>query len=809
MRRIAYKLLVPAVLVAVTALINPSARAVGLGSVEVASHLNQPLRAEIPLRSVEQLDADDIRVQLAEPEDFMRIGLDRHRALTHLDFAVERGPSGMVIRISSEAPVREPFLSFLLRVDWPQGRLLREYTILLDPPVLAPAAVPDREPAPTRAVERAPAESRIAEPETRREVTAPAAAGEYGPVAGGETLWRIASNTRPSDVSVNQMMLALLRTNPDAFFEDNINALRRGAVLRIPDRDEIQRLSTAQAVEAVRRQNDLWQDYRRNLAQAAPAVVEGGEEPARAPAAEREPADDSRLELVPPRAAEESVSDAEAGPAAPGDLEAEGEALRAELARTREDLLAERQESGELSSRVGELENQVERLQRLLDMKNEELAALQSGTDEPADATDGDEPAPGEMTFDVPGEEESVAGTDEPAAESEEELAAQEPAPAQAAVSEPPSAPERSGWLQWLLQPVVMGIFGLLLIAVGVALFLHRRREGVAATTLRREALEVKGARDEPEPKVKPAPAPPKEVPPRESGPAGYDAAALQAALAENPEDTETRLKLLRHYAAVGEREAFEAEAETLYAQLADPASPAWREVRDMGVDLAPDNPLFGGGDIRAGLTEDFGAEEPRTDAEDRESDERETWDELGDLEYDMSGEPEPAPEDEIPAGEGEEPEERPEYRLEDLDTGDEGYDFDTPPAVPEDETRQREAAPEEPGEHTVRERHFDLDDTVEPREERGDEASAELELEGFGPDAGEPVPEERAPEEEAPAGGGAAAGEDPVATKLELAEAYVDMGDEDGARDLLEEVLREGSEAQQAKAKEMLEQLG
>ncbi len=266
MDRMSFKLLIPAGLLSALLMLNPAAMAVGLGPVEVDTHLNEPLRAEIPLLSMGSVASDEIEVSLASPEEFARVGIDRPGVLTQLTFEIAGGDAGPVVRVTSEEPVTEPFLSFLVRVSWPQGRLLREYTVLLDPPVTAPAAAPRPEQGPSQAVRRdEPAEAAAPaaeEPATRE--PAPArpseratgqpgpdarpSGGTYGPVASGDTLWNIANRTRPDNsISINQMMLALLRTNPDAFFRDNINALQRGAVLRVPDRSEIERMGAAEA----------------------------------------------------------------------------------------------------------------------------------------------------------------------------------------------------------------------------------------------------------------------------------------------------------------------------------------------------------------------------------------------------------------------------------------------------------------------------------------------------------------------------------------------------------------------------------
>ena len=310
-----------------------------------------------------------------------------------------------VIKVTSSEAVREPFLGILLEANWPKGRLLREYTVLLDPPVMAPAvkgasavAVATQAPEPTSteslpeskpAIRKAPVASTPAAPPAALPKSSPApakpatpasparAAGgnEYGPVAAGETLGEIARATLPgANVNVNQMMLALLKNNPQAFFKDNINALKRGAVLRIPNAEEIAASGSArEAAAAVRTQIDEW----RGAASSAPTLVADT-----TPSTESAPARSGstsaaseRLALVPPREgkagqdAEDRPSGGRAG--GTGDV-----ASKAELARVKEALTSKEQESGELKSRVKDLEDIKGKNEKLINLQSTELAEL-------------------------------------------------------------------------------------------------------------------------------------------------------------------------------------------------------------------------------------------------------------------------------------------------------------------------------------------------------------------------------------------------------------------------------------------------
>jgi len=377
--------------------------ALGLGTIQVTSRLNQPLSAEIPVMADSPAEVGGLSVALASAEDFQRVGLDRSRVDVPLQFAVGKDSRGQtVIKVTTHDPVREPLVDFLISVNWSKGRLLREYTVLLDPPVTAPAvghaSVSPAHEAPRAAAqalapEHAPVKPKSvpvaakpprAEAERARPVpTSPAvhaaSAGEYGPVAAGETLSEIAGATRPDDnTNINAMMLALLKANPDAFFRDNINALKRGAILRIPSHDEIRAAGTAAAVAAaVREQN---QDWATNAPVAKPTLIArtGAPVSAPAPTASSRPTTNvsgSHLALVPPRAGKGGQNSSDHPGASSGSGNSQ---TAAELARTKEALTSREQEVGELKSRVKDLEKINGDNSRLLTLKQNEIAELQN-----------------------------------------------------------------------------------------------------------------------------------------------------------------------------------------------------------------------------------------------------------------------------------------------------------------------------------------------------------------------------------------------------------------------------------------------
>lgn len=275
-------------------LLGGQAMALGLGDIRLSSALNQPMRAEIALLSATPEELTNLTIQLASADTFDRYDLDRPGFLTGLDFDVVKSgrADGNFIRVTSAEPISEPFVTFLVEASWSRGRLLREYTILLDPPTFAPppaARATQAVTAPNRANEAdagqirrpgpAAASSSVAvqgpaqAPAVSRPPVqaAPQNSGQNAGQAGfdtapggdvqvqrGETLWSIASRVQPdSRLSVNQTMLAIYEANPQAF-DGNINVMRAGASLRIPSADDVFRISRGDALAEVQRQNSAW-----------------------------------------------------------------------------------------------------------------------------------------------------------------------------------------------------------------------------------------------------------------------------------------------------------------------------------------------------------------------------------------------------------------------------------------------------------------------------------------------------------------------------------------------------------------------
>ena len=375
--------------------------ALGLGRIEVRSQQGQPLLAEIPIVSSDPAELRQLQARLASPDTFARIGLEPPRGVvSDLQFNVALDASGRpVIRVTSAGPVDQESLTFLVEVDWGQGRLVREYAALLAVPdtVAAPAQPAIQAPvaASSPTIARAPAPPASSTPQSAASAdtevqgdaiaTAPAPAarpaaadpltpGDALPaVRAGQTLSAIAAPlAEQAGISVNQAMVLLLRTNPEAFIGGNLNLVRQGAVLRIPARDAWAQLSTAEANAVVREQVGQWREMRRPAPQPAEPTAPAADTTA-ATASDAAPRTAApRLEITPP-ASEAQPAGSQSGIAAGTG----GDMLRQELQQANETVAARTAEIDELKARLDDLEQLQRQQQQLIELKDAELAAAQ------------------------------------------------------------------------------------------------------------------------------------------------------------------------------------------------------------------------------------------------------------------------------------------------------------------------------------------------------------------------------------------------------------------------------------------------
>ena len=729
--------------------------ALGLGEMTLDSYLNEPLKAQVDLLNVAGLHEDQIKIRLATSDDFKRMGVDRAYFLTSLKFHVEIEDSGSArIVVTSEDPVLEPYLDFIVEARWPSGRLLREYTVLVDPPVFdqshpvvsasSRVAEVTGEPEPSKKKPEVTATTgtRV---DIRQSQLAPGqmptraynANTSPAPVPGtrymihrDDTLWQIASQARPGNASVYQTMLDIQRLNPDAFIGGNINRIKSGYIIYLPKEGEISSGNLSQALAEVRQQNEDWREGRSS----------GPGHPSLRISAEPE---DAAAVATGPSAT--AVPAAAAAPAENADKDA--------LDRT------------ELEQRLASMEQQVETLQRIVDLKDDQIAALQNvvaGAGSAAQAEAALPMAEGAAPEAMPGDavtagDSATAGGDagtgtDAAAEAPAEVAevvpvatGEEPAPAEAPAAVPPvssSAPEESSGffsnLWFVLGALVLGVLGI---------FYMRRRgradEGVEAepapvpaadvfadVELKEQALEVE---DVAEPEVE------AEVAVSRQNDRGYgqrkhdeyvsddvsDALAeaeiyiaygrfpqaidlLKSALVNDPDNAAYRLKLVQLYMETGNRSA----AMQQFAEL--------ESIGESESIAAARRALEGA--AKPAARQDFATEGDNVEPDDLLAD-------IGDsLESDFSG-----------------------LEIEEADAG--GYDDELDLSADFDEAELASGRAEE--------------DLVIAAESNG------------------------------------------LSTKLDLARAYMDMGDDDGARQILEEVAAEGNEDIQAEARALLERIG
>ena len=421
----------------------------GVGGLQLDSTLNQKLDASIELIGVQEGEASSIVVDLAPNAIYERMGIERSSTLQKLKFALEKTPEGApYIHVFTDEVITEPFLNFLIEVNWSNGRLLREFTLLLDPPVLldekptaieAPQAdipptftvttdsgaseipetikaakIPDPEP---EEILEAETETEVeVEPDinefleeiiaaenlkdtenleiTSEQVDEPASEPKtqqptslvHEKVQKNEILWNIAEKMRPENISVEQMMLALQRENPNAFFGDNVSFLKAGAVLRIEDTSTLNEISVEEAIDEISRQHQSWLDYRserqaRNaVAAESAATPKHGVDTVAAPEAVvesgKESQSEARLKLVSPIEEENNDTISQTNAV----LEAATEKLsqlNIELAIATEAVEAGKHENEELLNRLAALEEQMSAMQSLIQLKDAELQRLQ------------------------------------------------------------------------------------------------------------------------------------------------------------------------------------------------------------------------------------------------------------------------------------------------------------------------------------------------------------------------------------------------------------------------------------------------
>ena len=368
--------------------------ALGLGKIELSSALNEPFKAEIPVNAASGDEAETLQVRLASNDEFERAGLVKNAVITQLKFKVSQRAGKTIITVSSKNPVKEPLLDFLLLAKTSSGLLIREYTVLLDPPKHVFKAKPR--------VSSVVASPNISQPKrvvsqprpasNDYQYNAPSLAGtnSYGRTSRTDTLWDIALKTRPNrDVSVHQMMLALVDKNKEAFIRQNINGLKSGYTLAIPSASDLQKLSKQQAVAGVQQQNVAWKN--RNRAPIESTVASTTVTPAsqleQGSTAEAKSEDALSADAVTETAAEPAArlqllganDDTILSESDLGALSNEKvKELSDQLTMAQEVIEGQQQENIDIKSRMAAMEEQIQTLRKLIALQDPDLAKLQS-----------------------------------------------------------------------------------------------------------------------------------------------------------------------------------------------------------------------------------------------------------------------------------------------------------------------------------------------------------------------------------------------------------------------------------------------
>ncbi len=906
------------------------ANAAGLGKITVLSPLGQPLRAEVELTASRE-ELSSLSARMASHEAFKQAGIEFVSALSSIKLVIEKRSSGQpVIRMTTDRPINEPYLDLLIELNWSAGRLVREYTFLLDPApeVLArkPVAAPvDRRDAPAAAQPSPVAspkqpEVRAASLDDKTPAKQPDGAKQAVDSQGrevkkGEYLRKIAAESQYPDVSLDQMLVAIFRSNKEAFVNDNMHRLKAGKILDIPDRDAVAAVDVREARKTISVHTADFNAYRQKLAAAAASAEAPKEEAAKQAVTGKIAA---KVEDKAPAPAETKdqlkVSKADAAK--------DTRAAQGKIAALEEDLVAKEKALKEAQSRQADLEKNLKDLQKIVELKNQNLAELEKQAAAkmatPTPAVTSPAPTPAKVIETAP----APAAADKPDEKRVDAAKPAEPIPAKPAEVEkpvemakppeapkpepkkiPPPPPPEPDFIDELMgNPAILGGGVLVLGLLGFIAYRQRQKkqmeggEAPPTTTANLTANSVFGATggqsvdttgssmatDFSQASIGAIDADEGVDPVAEADvymAYGRDAQAeeiLLDALKTDPTRTAIHVKLLEIYAGRKNNKQFETLASDLYAQTGGVGGD-WEKAASMGLKLDPANPLYGGG---AGGDKQAIHTDTTVIVPAGEKQLRDTWTMPGELsqiseavekgaatvilerpaetaaeapavapalDFDLDlGAPEapaaPAPAPAAPVARAAPAEEsagldfdlgldfksseskpsafNPEATMimgamksgqppaadlavdikldEPAATADQGLHFDLDlgaPAAP-DTSASSEVVDLEKTIAGGSALDFDFNIGAPPEAKSESQAAPDIDLGSINLDLGEPA----TPAE-------TAAG-DEVATKLELAKAYEEMGDKEGARELLTEVAKEGNAEQQAKAQGLLAKL-
>jgi len=843
------------------------AEAAGLGRLSVLSSLGQPLNAEVEIISLQPGEEEGLSARLAPMEAFKQAGIDFNSALLSVKFAIEQRNGKPVLKMTSGQAINEPFLDLLVELQWNAGRLVREYTFLLDPPqfrAAAPAPVAPAQPqtavVPAPAVRPAVVPAGVVAPRAPESpvavaVPASAAAGGTYQVRRGDTLAGVARKNLPQGTSFNQMLVALFRANGDAFEGGNINRLRAGKILSLPGAEAVSGVDREEARKFLESQAGEFAQYRRRLASAV----------ASAPGSETGAARSASGAITAPST--------QPVPAAPKDEVKLSKADAAKRVATQaakgDDKVASGRAAKDAQSRAQELEKTVTDLQKMLDLKNRQLAELEAkgakSAPQPAAApavkaaAPVAEPLKAAAVVPAAPAAAPVDAKTEPAKAPEAKPAVEAPKPAspKTVVKAPPPPPAPSFADELLESATAIGGIGVVVVLLGAYGAWAWRRKKKAAAAVLGDVASAGPAVASAAPVANPAVAAQVEaaiasanLAPQESDEVdpvaeadvymayGRDAQAeeiLKEALQKDPARVPVLAKMVEIYAQ--RRDAKGLEEYALKIKSATGGEGAeWEKAAALGQSVDPDNGLY------SGVTgANFAAAAPVASPA---------------LDFDLDGSataetpsatvaaPDVALDFDIGAADaasGSEPAFSPDKTVvvdpTKKDGNDLGLDFDL--GEPEAKVAQLVAKAEDAGlDFDLGSGSPEVPDTGLPELSTGMSVDKGLEFESAGKTAPDPdnsaidfdlnldlgSPGTSEAKTEMPSidlgsisldldAPGVSEVVDPkwqnAADKLDLAKAFEEMNDKSGARDLLNEVLRDGDAAQRQLAQEMLGRLG
>jgi pilus assembly protein FimV len=842
--------------------------AAGLGKLSISSALGQPLSAEIELVSLQPGEFEAVTARVASPESYGEARIDYSPMLRQLRFTTERRANGTpILKILSSAPINEPFLDVLVEMNWPSGRLLREYPILLDPPgfneariappVAAVSTVKPATPVQATATPDTPAPAPVTgSPSAKAE----AAGDTYGPVKRGDTLSKIAKEMKSDTVSLEQMLVALYRENKSAFIDSNMNRLRTGQILRVPSASDVASVSESDARSEIKVQVANWNAYRDTVA--------GSVASSQPKAASNEATGKitvAKPDVPAPAAAPKDqlkIAKTDGTPGKVGGAGATGGSAD-QLNALKEEKIARENALKEANSRVADLEKQITTMRKLAEVKGlgtpadtkiaakpDEKAAPKVDTKAaptPDTKVAQVTPAPADAAKTPPSPDAKPAET-APPPKTDTVIAAKpadaKPVPAKKAA--PPPPPESSFIDDYGL--IAAGGGAALLGVGGLLMFMSRRKKkNQSGNTSMSRTSSIMPSDLKPNTvtgnkggglvdtgnssfltdfdKTGPGSIDTDEVDPLAEADVyiayGRDAQAeeiLKEALGRDKGRHEITLKLLEIYHNRKSTQAFETVAREFKESVGE-ASPHWAKAAAMGASIDPQNTLYSGSgaayattgafvaggtavaastehaappdlDFDLGFSDSNAAPSSAIDISSPNSDQPASSG-TADFDLDLNSSAGPASHADI----GVKP-----------DTAGSGLDFDLALDVPD----QAPVAAQIPA-PAAETSSFDFDLSALSLEEPSHLATQKMTAVPAEPFAKTVAPAAKAPsvsdlsldlDVPAPAGGAETGA---ATTKLELAKAYVEIGDSDGAKEILNEVVREGSASQQAEAKKLL----